>query len=277
MTTKNKTKLNFIEWNNKVLASSIKKISLGIFLIIILDILFYAISGFIVAAWYGQVKARMESTSLPSAESLAALGAQKAQQAVTEARAFMLFLIFSIILLVTAIIFLASIIKGIIWAKTTRTKVTFQLISKFLALNLIWMTFWVALLVLISIIIQQRPLTTISDPKNPGLVFQFTNTHLYVIIIILMSSYFTNTLYSIFMSNKKIGSILEAIKIGISKIHLFLLPYAVILLLLFIFIRLSGMLSFRYSAIVLALMAIAYVAVVRYYCSELAIEIKELS
>ena len=256
--------------------SSIKKISLGIVLIIILDILFYAISGFIVAAWYGQVKSRMESTSLPSSESLVALGAQKAQQAVTEARAFMLFLVFSIILLITAIIFLASIIKGIIWAKTTRTKLTFQLISKFLVLNLIWITFWAALLVLISIIIQPRALTTISDPQNPGSFFQFTNTHLYVIIVVLMSSYFTNTVYSIFMMNKKISSIFEAIKIGVAKIHLFLLPYAIILLLLFILIRLSGMLNFRYSAIVLALMVIAYAAVVRYYCSELTIEIKRL-
>ena len=276
MVTKDRSKFNFIEWNNRVFVSSIKRIRLGIILIIILDILFYAISALIVTAWYVQIKLRMEKVFLPSPESLASLGVEKAQQASAEARTFLLLLVFSIILVITMIIFAASIIKGIIWAKTTGTKITLRLISKFLALNLIWITFWLVLLMLIPIIIEPRVITRINDPHNPGMFFQFTTIHLYVIVAILISSYFTNLLYAIFMRNKKLNSIWKAIKMGILKIHLFLVPYIIIFLLFYVIIRLIGFLRFSYSTLFLALIAIAYAAVVRYYSSGLVMEIEEL-
>ena len=132
-------KSNFIDWNNKIFISSLKKIDLNIIPIILLDALFYFLSGYIFIFWLQRIQAKMAAFNLP--QDLASLGYEKTQELAQEARAFYFLLIFSFIVLLIAIIFLASILKGIIWAKTTKTKITLGLISKFLGLNLIWMGF----------------------------------------------------------------------------------------------------------------------------------------
>ena len=145
---KNTAKLNFLEFNNHIFISSIKKINLNILLIIILDALFYLLSGFLIIFWLQRIQSKMASFNLPS--DIVASGYENIQQLIHEARIFLFLIIFSLIILLIAIIFLASILKGIIWAKTTNTKISLVLISKFLAMNLIWMSFWFVLIFLIS-------------------------------------------------------------------------------------------------------------------------------
>src|SRR3989338_10943080 len=135
-----KKAVNFFEWNSKVLVSSLKKIDLDITLITFLDILFYSISGFMIVIWLQRIQAKMLGFVMPA--DIMALGYEKAQQLLNNARTFYLLIIFSFILLLIAIIFFASIFKGIIWAKTTNTKISIRLLSKFLCLNLFWMGFW---------------------------------------------------------------------------------------------------------------------------------------
>ena len=253
---KNPQKFNFLEWNNNVFVSSIKKIDLNIILIVISDALFYFLSGYIVIFWLQRIQAKMAAFNLPT--DIISLGYERAQQWIKEVRAFYFLIIFSFILLLIAIIFLASIFKGFIWAKTTNTKITFGLISKFLALNLIWMSFWFALIILISLFVQ------------PASVLIFT------IITIILGLYFTNTLYTLFMKKQKFKSIISSIKLNILKIHLFLLPYAVILLLFFIIVRLGGFLKFNYSNFMLGLLVLIYAAIIRYYASTLALEIEKI-
>ena len=248
-------KSNFIEWNNNIFIPSIKKIDLKIILIIILDILFYFLSGSFVVFWLQRVQTKMASFNVPS--DIISLGYERAQQLVGEVKIFYLTIIFSFILLLIAIIFLASILKGIIWAKTTKTKLSFALISKFLGLNLVWMGFWFVLFLLISLFIEPA-----SAPK-------------FMIITIALGLYFTNTLYALFMKKPEFKSIIHAVKLNIAKIHLFLLPYAVIALTLFVVVRLVSLLKFQHSNILLGLIVIIYAAVVRYYISALVLEIKK--
>ncbi|MBI2650354.1 hypothetical protein HYX04_03495 [Candidatus Woesearchaeota archaeon] len=207
-------KPNFLEWNNNILMSSIKKIGLNVISIAILDFLFYILSGYLVVFWLQRVQAKMEAFNLPS--DIVSLGYEKAQQLVGEVKAFYYLIVFSFVLSLVAVIFLASILKGIIWAKTTNTKITFKLISKFLALNMVWMGFWFALIISISLLIEP------------------SSAVLFMAAAVALGLYFTNTLYTIFMKRQEFKSIINAIKLNISKIHMFLLPYAVLFLLLLI-------------------------------------------
>ena len=243
---------NFLEWNNHVLASSMKKIDLSIFLAIVLDALFYLLSGYLAIFWLQRIQAKLAGFNLPS--DVTAIGVEKTQQLVADAKAFYFLLIFSFLLLLTAIIFLASVLKGIIWARTTKTKISFALISKFLGLNLIWMGFWFAAVFLVSWL------------AEPAMVL------ILMAILAILGLYFTNALYTIFMKEQKISSIIRAVKLGVTKVHLFLLPYAVILLLFFVIVSIIRFVNTGYPQILAGLAIIAYFAAVRYYASTLALE-----
>lgn len=251
-----KTKFNFIDWNNHVLLSSMKKIDLSIILIIILDSLFYFLSWRLVMFWLQRIQAKMASFNLPS--DITSLGAEGIEQLVRDARLFLYLLIFSFVLVLIVIIFLASISKGLIWAKTTKTKISFALISKFLGLNLIWMGFWLMLVLLISFFFE--PASVLAS----------------VIAVITLGFYFTNTLYTLFMKKQEFKSVIHAIRLNILKVHLFLLPYTIIFLLLFIILKIGSLLEFDYSSFAVGLVIVIFAAVVRYYSSTLVLEIEKL-
>ena len=61
-----KAKINFLDWNNKVFSSSIKKIDLSILWLILLDISFYVLSGYIFVYWLQAIRAKIESFQLPA-------------------------------------------------------------------------------------------------------------------------------------------------------------------------------------------------------------------
>ena len=248
-------KSNFIEWNNDVFVSSMKKINISIILILVLDALFYFLSGYLIIFWLQRIQAKMAAFNLPT--DVVSLGYARAQQLVGEEKSFYYLIIFSVILVLIAVIFLASILKGIIWAKTTNTKISFALISKFLGLNLIWMSFWFLVVFLISWLVQPA-----SAP-------------IFMVIAIILGIYFTNTLYTLFMKEQSFKSILSAVKLNIVKIHLFLLPYLIIILLSFIILRLSNLLKFSYSTVLLGLIILVYTSIVRYYISTLVLKIAE--
>lgn len=214
-------KQNFLEWNNNVLTSSIKKINLNIILIVILDALFYLLSGYLAIFWLQRIQAKMLSFNLPT--DVAVLGVERTQQLAAEAKAFYYLVIFSFILLLIAIIFLASIAKGIIWAKTTKTKISFALISKFLGLNLIWMGFWFVSIILISLLVQPASVQT------------------FMLIAIVAGIYFTNTLYTVLMKEQKFESIIKYVKFNFIKIKLLALPYAIFFIFLFVVLSLSAL------------------------------------
>ena len=241
-------KTNFLDWNNKILTDSLKKIDLNFFLIIFLDMLFYISTIFALAFWLKRANEKMASFDFSSIS----------VQLLKDEMNFYFILLLSLVVLLIAIIFMASILNGIIWAKTTKTKVTLKLISKFLALNLVWMGFWFILIFVIAYIVQQEAV-----PYFIG-------------ITALIGLYLSNNLYTIFMGKQAMKSIPYSLKLSFSKIHLFLLPYAVIFLLLFILIYLGNIIIFPYSPIIFGLLAVIYLGIARYYASALAYEIEKI-
>ena len=247
-------KPSFLDWNSNILASSLKKIDLNIFLIVFLDGLFYLLSGYAVVFWLQRVQEKMAGFSVPA--DIMSLGAEAASQLAGEVKKFYYLIIFSLILLLMAIIFLASILKGIIWARTTGTRITSSLISRFFILNLMWMGFWFIALFLVAYLAERT--------AAPAVLF----------FLSALALYLTNTLYAIFMKEQKFKSILSAIKLNFSKLHLFALPYALAGLLFYVVVKLSTLLKFMYSAVLLGLVSLIYVAAARYYISALVFEIE---
>ena len=249
--------VRFIDWNNKILVNAFRKIDFNILLIIILDSVFYLLAAGSFFLWDKFMKAKASAINLPKdpneiVNTLASLGPEKAQQLASEVKSYFFLLLFSFIAVVIFIIFLAGIFKGIIWAKTTKTKISLKFMSGFLLLNAIWVGFWAVIIFLISYIV---------NPESVQIFF---------FIAFIAAIYFTNILYPIFMRRQRLNSIGTAIKIGTAKIHLFVLPNLIIFLILFILIWAAGKLAFNYSFFVTAFILIAYAALVRYYVSELA-------
>lgn len=254
-----KNKIGFIEWNNNALVNSFKKMDFNLLLVILLDSAFYLLAASSFILWDGFMKAKAAAVNLPSdpneiAGILASLGPEKAQQLASEVKSYFFLLLFSFIALVIFMIFAASLFKSVIWAKTTKTKLSLKLISGFLLLNLIWMSFWAVIVFLISYIM------------NPGSVPTF------LFITFIAAVYFTNILYPLFLRDPRLSTLGRAIKLGILKIHLFLLPNFIMLLLFFILVWAASRFQFRYSFIAEGIVLISYAALVRYYVSELASE-----
>lgn len=257
-----KSKIGFIEWNNNIFVKSFKKMDFGILLIIILDSLFYLTAAGLFFLWDKFMKAKAAAINLPAdpneiVNTLTSLGPEKAQQLASEVKSYFFLLLFSFIAVVILVIFLAGIFKSIIWAKTMKTKISLKFMSGFLLLNVIWMGFWAVIIFLISYIV------------NPGSVPTF------FLIAFIVAVYFTNILYPIFMRKQRLNSIASAIRIGIAKIHLFVLPNLIIFLVLLILTWAASKLTFNYSFFVTAFILVIYAAVVRYYASELSAEVEK--
>ncbi|MBI2124336.1 hypothetical protein HYT92_00955, partial [Candidatus Pacearchaeota archaeon] len=110
-------KQGFLTWNYEILKTSFKNINQDILFIIILDFLFYIASGYLVILWITRITEKINSINLQPDFSPAAI-----QQLSKDTQMFYYVVEFSFVMLLVAIIFLASILKGIIWAKTIKAK-----------------------------------------------------------------------------------------------------------------------------------------------------------
>src|SRR3989338_7795591 len=255
-TKKEAKNTSFLEWNKEVLLNLIKGVGLKIIVIVILDALFYIASLYLGWVWYQRIAAKMDAVNLNGGITPSEYGAL--QQMLSESVSFYYFIIWSFVLLLAAIIFLASILKGAIWAITTKTKISFKLISKFLGLNLIWMSIWFGLLLAVLFFVETQAVPA------------------FLTITIILSAYLTNTLYSLFMKEQKISMIIMALKPSITKIHLLALPYTAVIGIFFFILKLNTLTAFPYSSIVFNLILLIYMAVVRYYANELALKVQQM-
>lgn len=255
-------KTGFLEWNNSILLDSFKNIDLGIIFIIILDAAFYLLATLSYFLWDRFMKAKAAAISLPSDPNelvnlISSLGPEKSQLIASQVKSYFFMLVFSFILLILLIIFLASIFKSLIWATIAKTRITLKFISSFLLLNLIWMGFWVLMIFLISYLMQPA------------------SVPIFLIISFVLSIYFTNIIYPHFLQSHKIGTLGRSLKLGIAKFRLFILPAILVFLNFFILLWLTGKLRFDYGFLVGNLVLITYAAWVRYYAYELVTGIEK--
>ena len=112
--------------------------------------------------------------------------------------------------------------------------------TRFLLLNLAWLPIWILLLILVFIGI------------NPNAI------PLYLLTILLIAIYLTNILYTLFTKENNFNIIKKTFKIAFTKIHYFIVPYSIMIFLLYILSKilifnLQQRISFAISILVLIL------------------------
>ena len=241
-------KENILQWNKRIFSKSFGQIDLNIIWMIFLDSIFYLSSWLLYSFWELRIQQKLDSLNLPSPEEVISLG-EKAELVAQSSRDFYILQVSSFILVVLAIVLIASIIKFLIWAKVTRTRYSLHLFSKFLTLNLIWTAIW-------SILI-------FSAAKFAQLSYVRT----FIIALTILGVYFTSITYPIFMHQKKIKVIGKSIYMAISKIRFFMIPFAIFLFLTFWTIRIGVNINFRFAGYLYTLLLLVVLAYYRYYTS----------
>ena len=216
-------KNKFIKQNYILFINSFKKINLKFFLILAFDILFYFIFMQIGNFFLKIIEKKAANVDLT--QNLLGLNQQAASGLLTSLRGFSFFLILSAILFLVLVVINWSVFKGLIWTTTTNKKFNFKFFKKFLLLNLIWLPSWFLLIFLFAII------------TTP------TTAPIFMIITTIIAFYFTNILYPLFLKDNKLSKIKEAFKLGIEKIHHFIVPYAVIGVLFYIISKLHSLIA----------------------------------
>ena len=240
---------NFLTDNIITLKNSFKNINLTFLLIIVLDVLFYFIL-FQAGNYYLSI---MQQKALGITLDQNLLADPAAASGLLETvRGFFFFLVASIIIFLLITIIVISLLKGVIWSLTVNKKLNLEFFKKFLILNLIWIPSWFLLAFLATVAIREG------------------TAPLFVLVIFILTFYFTNILYPLFLKQNKLAMIKTSFSLGIRKIHYFIIPFAIIIISSLIISRIYNLiaLNINLNPNVLLLIGIIYVAWLRYYFVE---------
>jgi len=244
-------KEGYFKKNYNLFINSFKKIDLKIFHIVFFDLLFYSLVPLIAIATYKVIENRASLTNMPA--DLLQVGAETAENLLSDLKVFFFLLIAMLILMVITIIIDWSIFKGLAWGLTIKRKFNFKFFLKFFILNLIWLGTYAILIFLFA------------------LTFRESALWIYLLILTLIWTYFTNIIYTLFMKNEK-KAVRKAFKLGFTKIHLFILPYLILFIILsiiFFIMNLTTALPYGIGLTIIILTLLFYLAWARFYIVEL--------
>lgn len=175
-------------------------------------------------------------------------------------KGFQNFLIIAPIIFLLFVIIDWTIFKGIIWVNILKKRFDLKYFKNFLALNLLWFIPWAILLVLVIVLVRQ-------------------NASAYIVLFLfVLLMHMSGVLCIAFAKeNKIINSIKQAFSIGIGKIHLFLVPYT-ILIILFVVVSQLGWLfklfSYNIQAILSLILFVLYLAFARVFLSKIVLRVR---
>ena len=136
-------------------------------------------------------------------------------------RGFILFVVLAIVILVIILIIKWSFFQGIIYKHFLKKKANMKYLKNFTVLNALWLPPWMALF-----------LAIILGIKADYLIISFY-------ILFLLFLHFTFILYTRFTKNNKLSEIKKTLKIGITKMHYFIVPYILISITFIIILQLN--------------------------------------
>jgi hypothetical protein len=244
-------KEDYLEKNYRLFLASFRKIDIRIFLIVFFDLVFYFLVPLIIAGTFNVLQKRAMAIKLP--QTLLQLGAENAEKVVAELRAFLFLLVAMLVLMVVVIILDWTIFKGLAWCLTLKKKLNLRFFLRFFLLNLLWLGLFAALVVLFAII------------------FKESIVPIHIILLGLLWMYFTNIMYVFFVKKESVKSIKKAFKVAFTKAHCFILPYAVLAVLLLAIVFIANLLASLPYAVGLAittLLMLLYLAWARFYIVE---------
>jgi hypothetical protein len=174
---------------------------------------------------YNYIADRSNDVNLPS--TIAQVGEQQAQQILGQIRGFYFLLILTPIIIFLLLTIFWSLFKGLNWSIALKKKFDLKYLKKFTLLNLAWFLILSLLIFLASTGTKQNV------------------TPIFILVIILIAVHLTNILYVLFTQESSLKAVKKTFKMAITKIHYFILPYAVIALFLYIIFTLVPRLNLQ--------------------------------
>ena len=243
--------LKYLSLNREIFIDSIKKINLSIFLIALIDYIFYSLVYFSSAFWFSKILERYNAVNLDSLSEFAL------ESIVAQTQGLYQFLIYSTMLLSIALLILSALSKAIVWGMTAKTKISVKYILKFTLAKVIWNSFIIAIIASGFILFQ------------PQAAFAFFSA------AAILWIYFSSIICSLLAKNPKISEIKKGIRLGVKKIHCIMIPYAAIVtgILLIRMLYLAG--RTRELLMVSGILLLFYLAAGRYYIYEMVSKIEK--
>lgn len=269
---KTKSKNRFIAYLNNFFqtwVSSFKEINIQLLFVIILDLVFLALS---YLAIYASSQILTQQALMLQGISMDSLELQQTEAAVTS---FNHFLYSLLILLIAFIIFMLlnwSFSRYCIWNLILHGRIQLKKFWKFVLANFIWFLIW-----LVPLIFALYPIFVMVKLKmqleKPPL---FPLIALGIIIVAIL--HFTYLYFIGFIREQKIGKALAfAFKAGTVKIRFLLLPYLIMIVGFVILSIISYPLKFasdKVSIAVSLILMLAYNSWIRFYLSKTVVAIK---
>lgn len=200
----------YLKNNIKMYVESFK--NLNILLVLLLNASFFLLTigagkliGFFSEGW-------MEKLNNLDLESVALQSEVQLRGIVSTLRGFYLFVVFAIILFILFLILNWSFFQGMIWNILLKKKLNFRYFWKFSLLNVIWFLCWVIIAAAI-----------LFGGRTEYFIISF-------FVLMFLFLHFSFILCVLFTKENKFGQIKKALKLGVLRIHYFILPYIVILI-----------------------------------------------
>ncbi len=241
----------FLKTNITSFTDSFKKLDLRLLYTVLYDVIGYGII-IIFLRIYQNILAKLfvKMPNIALLQNIDPTNPQITQTLASLKSVFFMLGVYTILFLII-IFFVWCLFKGLIWNQIFNKKFTFKFYKKFLLLNLLWLVIWLIPLIISFLFVKQNVLVYL------------------LIIMFVLIIYLTNILYIKSVNIKKIKEIInETFRIGIKKIHHFIIPIIALALVFLVLMQTYWLfkgLSQIVQAIIFLIIIIVFIAWTRFY------------
>lgn len=245
--------MGYLKNNIKTYVNSFK--NKNILLITAINILFILITAALIKLTKVISQPQIDKIQKIDLGSIASQTEAQLQSTITALKGFALFAILTAILFILLLIINWSLCQGIIYNILLKKKFSLKYFNKFLLLNIIWFIPW---LILTVIILFGGKIEYLITPA---------------LILTLLFLHFSFILYIQFIKNSKLNQVKQALKIGIKKIHYFIMPYILISI---TFVILSQLNLLKPHFIIITLVCLLFFSWLQNYTKDIVLNLSKI-
>lgn len=243
--------MNYLKNTIKTYVNSFK--NKNILLVLVLNTLFILITRGLIKLTKTISKSWIDKINKIELSNIISQSEAQLQATIGTLKGFTLFILFTAIIFILLLIISWSLCQGMIYNILLKKRFNLKYFEKFLLLNIIWFIPWI---ILIFIILFGGKIENFVTP---------------IFILILLFLHFSFILYPLFTKNNRIKQIKQALRIGITKIHHYIIPYMVITI---TFIIISSINLFNIEPIIISLVYLLFFSWIQNYTKEITLKIR---
>ncbi len=260
-------KKGFLQKNTDIVKAFLKKIGLNVVYIAFFDLIFFASLVVLPLSWNKLIMKHPVLAMVDQYGNVANLNLEQIEQIAPMMGSFFFLLVLSLLAMVVLIFLIYSVTRAAIWAVITKKEFSLKLCKRFTMLSLAWLLFVIPAAIITFIVIALLGMIA-SAAGNYALLYIISFISIVIILIPVTITFLT--CYYFIKENKIFYSIKEALAAAFKKIRIFLLPFALITIVIIILSNLLRLLpaSLRASQAYMVFSGLAllfYIAFVRLY------------